>query len=218
MPPTMPGRSELGRSEPLEVTAIVLCGGQSRRFGADKTRARLHGIPVLDWVLTSLPADWDVACVGEERVTKRPGVRWTREQPAGGGPVAGIAAGLTLVTTATVVVLGGDMPFAGRYAGQLAAAVPPPATPAPDATVGLDCVVAADEQGRLQPLLCAARTSALAAAMPREPGGQPLARLIRALAHRTVTLPAAATLDIDTPQDLLRAQLELGDDARTLGP
>src|ERR1019366_10378875 len=74
--------------------AIVLCGGTSRRLaGRDKTRESRAGTRILDHLLDALPSGWAVVCVGEERATTR-SVGWCRESPAGGGPVAGIAAGL----------------------------------------------------------------------------------------------------------------------------
>ena len=73
-------------------TALVLCGGGSRRMGSDKTTATLGGATVLDHLLDGLPADWPLVVVGPERPTRR-AVRWTRESPAGGGPVAAVAAG-----------------------------------------------------------------------------------------------------------------------------
>ena len=76
---------------------IVLCGGTSRRLGGvDKTRESLSGTTVLDYLLDDLPPGWPVVCVGEMRATTR-SVQWCRESPAGGGPVAGIAAGLELI-------------------------------------------------------------------------------------------------------------------------
>ena len=42
-----------------DVTALVLAGGSSRRFGSDKLSALLHGTSVLDHLLTSLPPGLD---------------------------------------------------------------------------------------------------------------------------------------------------------------
>lgn len=108
--------------------AIVLCGGTSRRMGvADKTALPLvDGASVLDAVLTGLPAGWQVTCVGDSRPTSRP-VTWTREDPPGGGPTAGIRAGLEacgeLAEDAPVLVVAGDQPFAGAAGEELVEAL-----------------------------------------------------------------------------------------------
>jgi molybdenum cofactor guanylyltransferase len=182
-------------------TAVVLCGGESRRFGSDKTRAELGGVPLLDTLLSSLPEPWDVLCVGPERATERPGVRWTREDPPGGGPVAGLAAALSRVDAPVTVLLGGDMPYAGPVAVELAAAL----AEVPDA----DAVAAVDGEGRTQPLLAAYRTSALCAALPDHPAGTPLRRLLDGLRVRTRPVPELASRDIDTPEDLEAARHRL---------
>lgn len=211
---------------------MVLCGGRASRFGSDKTAAPLGGWPVLDVVLAALPASWAVVCVGPARATERPGVRWTRERPPGGGPVAAVAAGLALVESDTAVLIGGDMPFAGELAPALVAVLDgwardgpaPDATdetgtdargvPATDAGAGPagdpapeppDAVVARDEDGRVQPLLLAARVPALRAALPERTGGVPLMRLLDRLRWQPWGVPAGAVLDIDTPGDLARA-------------
>ena len=95
-----------------DVTVVVLAGGTSRRFGADKLGARLHGSTVLETVVGSLPPGWPVVVVGPPRDCGRP-VTWTREKPAGGGPLAGVAAGVLRVRTRLVAVVAGDMPYAG---------------------------------------------------------------------------------------------------------
>ena len=130
--------------------AIVLCGGTSRRLaGRDKTRESRAGTRILDHLLDALPSGWAVVCVGEERATTR-SVGWCRESPAGGGPVAGIAAGLEqleCLQARICVVVGGDMPFAAPAVPTLVAAL--------TAGAGLDAVLAADPDGRPQPLLAA---------------------------------------------------------------
>jgi molybdopterin-guanine dinucleotide biosynthesis protein A len=171
--------------------------------GADKTALPFAGTTVLDHLLDSLPADWPVVCVGEARHTQR-SVTWTRESPPGGGPVAGMAAGLALVATPLVLLLAGDLPFAGPAAAHLALvagkrrAISPP-FPATSA------VVATDEEGRAQPLLGAYRTEALRRAVPDEPGGARLMGVLEHLGVEFVPLDDRACLDVDTPESLARA-------------
>ena len=204
---------------------IVLCGGTSRRLaGRDKTRETLAGTTVMDHLLDGLPPCWPVVCVGAERSTSR-SVQWCRESPTGGGPVAGIAAGLELLKhlgaathddvkpdvampgnampgNAICVVVGGDMPFA--------AAALPTLVDALNAQPGLDAVLAADPYGRTQPLLAAYRCEALRAAIPNEPGGVRLMAVVDAMVTGTVDCEAQMTLDVDTPEALERARHIVG--------
>lgn len=195
------------------IAAIVLCGGTSRRLaGRDKTRESLAGTTVMDHLLDGLPSGWVVVCVGEERATARP-VRWCRESPAGGGPVAGIAAGLDelkrvghgeglgdleRLRAELAVVVGGDMPFAASALPTLVEAL--------SAQPGLDAVLATDPGGRRQPLLAAYRCEALRAVLPREPAGARLMNVVDALVTGTVRCEAEVTLDVDTPEALEQAR------------
>ncbi|MCO5308337.1 MAG: nucleotidyltransferase family protein [Austwickia sp.] len=197
-----------------DVTAVVLCGGRSRRFGGgDKTQAPLGGADVLARLLASLPTGWDVICVGPARPVPRP-VRWVREEPPGGGPVAGIRAGLASMALETreagvvgpatpyVVLLAGDLPFAGPAAAALVAdlrAAPPE----------VDGVRALDEQGEAQALLAAYRTHRLLAAVPREARDLGVRRTLAGLTCRTRAVPAPAAWDVDTAADLDRAAQHL---------
>jgi molybdopterin-guanine dinucleotide biosynthesis protein A len=193
---------------------IVLCGGTSRRLGGvDKTRESLAGTTVLDHLLDDLPPGWPVVCVGEMRPTTR-SVQWCRESPAGGGPVAGIAAGLDHVgrlggqhrrrdeAGEICVVVGGDMPFA--------AVALPTLVDCLNAQPGLDAVLATDPGGRTQPLLAAYRDEALRAALPGEPDGARLMRVIDGLRIGTVPCDARTTLDVDTPEALEQARHIVG--------
>jgi molybdopterin-guanine dinucleotide biosynthesis protein A len=165
-------------------------------MGADKTAATLGVTTVLDHLLDTLPVAWPVVAVGPERATTR-SVRWTRESPAGGGPVAAVAAGMSLVDTELVVVLAGDMPFAAQAATRLAAALrDDPMT---------DAVVSVDPDGRPNPLLAAYRTPALRAVLPSPPRDA-RARSLLALAHTTRRVATAASLDVDTPDALAEAR------------
>ena len=180
-------------------TALVLCGGDSRRLGVDKTKAMLGGTSVLDRLLDALPEAWPVVAVGPERATHRD-VRWTREVPAGGGPVAAVAAGLPLISSDFVLVLAGDMPFAAPSAIQIVRALNGEAT--------TDAVVARDPSGRTNPLFAAYRTVALRATLPLPPEGQP-ARSLLAVTHTTLDVPEEDALDVDTPEALEAARHRL---------
>jgi len=181
---------------------IVLCGGTSRRLaGHDKTRESLAGTTVMDHLLDALPLGWMVVCVGEKRATTR-SVRWCRESPPGGGPVAGIAAGLLVLGSPVCVVVGGDMPFA--------AAALPTLTDTLNAHSALDAVLAAGPDGRLQPLLAAYRCEALRAALPHEPDGARLMAVVDTLVTGTLACEATITLDVDTPEALEQARHIVG--------
>jgi molybdopterin-guanine dinucleotide biosynthesis protein A len=202
-----PGRFVPGVIVPgvIDRGVIVLCGGTSNRLGGvDKTRESIAGTTVMDHLLDRLPSGWAVVCVGEKRTTTR-SVEWCRESPAGGGPVAGIAAGLDYLGrlgAEICVVVGGDMPFAASAVPTLVDAL--------NAQPGLDAVLAADPDGRQQPLLAAYRREALRAAIPREPGGARLMAVVDALVTRTVACEAKITLDVDTPDALETARHIVG--------
>jgi len=158
----------------------------------------------MDYLLDALPSGWDVACVGERRETTRR-VRWCRESPVGGGPVAGIAAGLDHLAqlgTEICVVVGGDMPFAASALPSLVEAL--------SARPGLDAVLATDPGGRTQPLLAAYRCEVLRAALPRKPAGARLMAVVDALMIGTASFEARVTLDVDTPEALEQARHIVG--------
>lgn len=184
---------------------IVLCGGTSRRLaGLDKTRESLAETTVMDHLLDALPLGWDVVCVGEERATTR-SVEWCRESPAGGGPVAGIAAGLDHLGrrgTEICLVVGGDMPFAAPALPRLVDML--------NARPELDAMLATDPSERRQPLLAAYRCGALRAALPREPAGARLMVVVEALVIGALACEAQVTLDVDTPEALEQARHIVG--------
>ena len=168
-------------------------------MGSDKTMATMGSTTVLDHLLDDLLADWLVVVVGPERPTRR-AVRWTRESPPGGGPVAAVAAGLSLVETELVVVLAGDMPFAAGSAGTLVSTL--------QAEAATDAVVAVDAGGRPNPLLAAYRTEALRRVLPNPPANAP-ARSLLTIAQTTLPVDEADSLDVDTPEALAAARHRL---------
>ena len=175
------------------VTALVVAGGLATRFGSDKLAAPLHGVPLLDHLLLTLPEDWPVVVVGGERDLPRP-VSWAREEPPGSGPLAGIAAGMSRVTTGLVAVVAGDMPHAAPALVELAHTLR-------TAPAEVAAAVAADHEDVPNPLLAVYRAAAVREALPEDPRDTP-ARSLLALRHVVVAVPGVAALDVDTPADL----------------
>ncbi|MER7418635.1 NTP transferase domain-containing protein [Micromonospora peucetia] len=98
--------------------ALVLAGGSARRMGGvDKPARTVGGLPMRDRVLAAV-ADADPRILVGPPGPVPAGVRVTREDPPGGGPVAAAAAGLALVDAGTPVValLAADLPLLTRVA------------------------------------------------------------------------------------------------------
>jgi len=174
---------------------VVLAGGASRRFGSDKLEV------LLDRVLSGMPADAVVVCVGPTRATpSRPDVVWAREEPAGAGPLAavGAAAGVRATQNADVLVLaGGDMP---RVGGAVPALVSELTSSAPT----VDAAVLVDGTGRRHVLASAWRRTALVAALDALGAldGVPLHRLLDGALVVELADEWGAAHDVDTPADL----------------
>ncbi|HZA74328.1 MAG TPA: NTP transferase domain-containing protein [Propionibacteriaceae bacterium] len=188
------------------VVAVVLAGGASRRFGSDKLAAEVGGASLLDVAVSALPAEMPVIVVGPERPTAR-SVTFTREQPPGGGPAAGLVAGVRAaleVIPQIIVVVPGDAPAAGRGVLTMVAALGDH-----QAAVGVDAA------GQWQPLQLALRPAAaqqlVELAGPDGAAGQSARRLLTRLdpPPQPVTLDPAALFDIDTP-DALQTWLHRG--------
>jgi molybdopterin-guanine dinucleotide biosynthesis protein A len=92
--------------------AVVLTGGTASRMGgADKAGLARDGRRLLDLALDAVAGASETVVVGPETPTSRP-VAFTREEPVGGGPLAGLSAGVAALAgpATTVVVLAVDMP------------------------------------------------------------------------------------------------------------
>lgn len=182
--------------------AVVLAGGTSARLGGvDKTRLQLDGVALLDRVLGAL--DGPVVVVGEPRATARE-VVFTREVPAGGGPLAALAAGLALVPDGPVLLLAADLPFL---------------TPEAVAVLVRACghhegAVAVDDAGREQTLVSCWSAQALRRVMPPTVDGGRLRAATGALDAVRVELPGHPPpwWDCDTPEAWAQAQAWTGRD------
>lgn len=182
---------------------MVLAGGAARRLGGQaKPELLLGGRRLLDLVLDAVP-DADPRIVVGPPMSVPAGVRLVREEPPGGGPVAGLAAGLTNLPadTQVVAVLAADLPFLTRpvIAALLAAAA--------------DGAVLVDDSGRDQLLIGVWRVAALHMAVAGMPSvaGASLRRLAARLDVTRVSwdVPAGTPppwWDCDSADELRQAR------------
>jgi molybdopterin-guanine dinucleotide biosynthesis protein A len=206
----MTGRTKTKPPTPSPVSGIVLAGGRSSRFGADKLVARVDGSTLLERAVSAVAAvSTEVIVVlapGDERdlpVANVPVRRAIDPEPFG-GPLVGLLAGLEAAREPIAIVAGGDMP-----------------TLSPDvlqalirklvAAEGYDAAVLVG-RGETRPLPCAVRNGAATQATRRllGEGERSLKALIRSVSSLSIAEgdwrpldPTAATLhDVDLPGDL----------------
>lgn len=187
----------------MRFDAIVLCGGAARRLdGTDKGALIIGGRSLLDRALEAVADACNTVVVGPQRRVVRD-VRWTLEEPPGGGPVAAIDAGLELTEEACVVVLGVDFPFVDAdCVARILAALDEQ-----------DGVILIDETGRHQFLVGAYRRDALVAALEgRDPRGMSVKDLIADLDLLLLDDPRS-TRDCDTWDDVRAAEEMLAEGA-----
>ncbi|MFF5054484.1 molybdenum cofactor guanylyltransferase [Micromonospora sp. NPDC000663] len=191
--------------------AVVLAGGAARRMGGvDKPALPVGGRSMRDRVLAAVADAAPRVLVGPAEVVP-PGVRVTREAPAGGGPVAAAAAGLALLDPDTTVValLAADLPLLTRAAiGDLLTHL--------DEGRQLDGVCFVDADGRRQSLCGVWRVAALCAGLDRlavERRGDLAGASVRALLGGLLVgeVPWAGAgpppwFDCDTDEDVRRAE------------
>ncbi|MGN6686075.1 MAG: NTP transferase domain-containing protein [Actinomycetales bacterium] len=145
--------------------AVVLCGGQGRRFGSDKIVAPLQGRPLLTHVLHSCASASHIWLLGPARanIDLPPSAAWHPDPVPNAGPLSALVAFVRTVprdtdgqvqTGATshaglapwVAVLAGDMPGVGPVLQRLLAAASELAEPG-QVWDGVGCAMT-DRQGR----------------------------------------------------------------------
>ena len=192
--------SEVGTAE---LGGIVLTGGSAVRFqGADKASIEIDGVTLLEHVLGALADVPEVVVVGDRLITSRP-VGFVREDPPGGGPAAGLLAGLTGFPRLPrlVVVLAVDMPLVTT------ATVDRLMLSAEE-----DGALLVDDDGRRQYLCAIYRSEALVTAAPplEEQHGLPMRSLVSGLRLADVPALPWEARDVDTWEDLTELREWLG--------
>lgn len=186
---------------------IVLAGGAARRLGgADKPALEIGGMSLLDRVLDAATHAGRTVVVGPERPVACPErVVWRQEEPAGGGPVAAIAAGFPETRASTLLVLAADLPWIGG-------GVDPLLTALSGAAGGVALLT--DESGHPNYLAGSWRRATLGAAL--DAVGAAAGSSMRALVAAAGGLPVLVAdeggwgRDCDTWDDLDDARLRAG--------
>lgn len=197
--------------------AVILTGGGAVRLdGADKASVELAGLTLLEHALGAVVDIDEVVVVGDQVPTTRP-VTFTREDPAGGGPAAGLLAGLRAFARrpAWVMTLAVDMPLVTSMTVRrlLDAARGESDDGANELPAPYDGAALIDDSRRLQYLCAVYATDALERNRPpyEDEFGLSMRDLVRGLRIEHVPAIGPETQDVDTWADLLRLREALGD-------
>lgn len=183
---------------------MVLTGGGAVRLdGADKASVELGGLTLLEHALGALVDIDDVVVVGDPVPTSRP-VTFTREDPHGGGPAAGLLAGLRCFPHPPIwlVVLAVDMPLVTSWTiRRLREAA------------SFDGAALIDEGRRLQYLCAVYLVASLERARPsyEDEHGLAMRDLVSTLRLEHVPAVGSESQDVDTWEDLRRLREVMGD-------
>lgn len=180
------------------LAAIVIAGGEARRFGSDKLALRdAHGRSLLEVTVAGAAAVADpVIIVGPQRLLAAD-VVWAREDPPGGGPCAALVAGVGCLPDGVthVAVLAGDTPAGGRAVEALRGVIDDAAA-----------AVVTDPAGREQPMTAIYAVEPLKKVLAAYGSGRdmPIRQVLDDLRPQTVVSIIdqwSASADIDRPED-----------------
>ena len=181
----------------------MLSGGQAVRLGGvDKGSIEVGGRTLLEHTLAAVVGATEVVVVGPEVPSSRP-VTFTREDPAGGGPAAGLLAGLRAFarTPDLVVVLAVDMPLVSADTVQRLVAA-----------ANEDGAVLVDPDGRKQYVCAAYSVDALEQASGADAAhGLAMRHLVADLRLTEVASTGDETRDLDTWEDLAELRETFGE-------
>lgn len=179
---------------------VVLAGGQGRRIGGEKAIVSLAGRPLVSYPVNALRSVLSEVRVVAKEGTELPALHgvevWTEPaQPH--HPLVGIVEALHRAAPQSVLVCAADMPFVTAEAVSVLAAVDAAGAPA---------VVAVGEKG-VEPLFARYEQSALARLeRAAEQARAPVREVVAALEPRLVEVDARALFNINSPEDLGRAE------------
>lgn len=210
-----------GHTAPFDV--IVLAGGRGSRLGGvDKATLELAGERLVDRVVRAsrIAGAAQVIVVGPDSAGSGADVV-LRERPEFAGPLAGIAAGIAVVTSPWVWVLACDLEYPERVCTVLSKDHVAAST-AGRSAADADGTLLVDGSGRPQWLAANYRAAALAEACDHigdEVVDAPVRRALEGLKLRELQVPTALAADIDTPESLANARMRAESEPRAeVGP
>lgn len=185
------------------LSAGILAGGQSRRFGNDKAWTLIEGVPVIERLVAALRAQSvDVLISG-----RAPLARYARlgctvvDDQLGAGPLAGVHSLLAMVRSDWLLVLPVDLvAIPGDWVVLWRALLS-------EAPPGCRALILEDADGRWQPVHCllhrSLRTAVAEALLAKELG---LGDFLRTVPARPIRLPAPASFNTRAELALACAQ------------
>ncbi len=180
------------------LTALILAGGKSTRFGADKARHAVEGRAMIERVAEAVGTVADVVLISVAEagaVYDVPMALQVVDRYEDAGPLAGLHAGLAVAETPWVLAVACDMPFVSEdvFAALLEARGP-----------DVEAVVARTPDGRRHPL-CACYHQNTRPIVEAHLAAGTLAMhalLDRIKNVRYVDLPAGPLRNVNRPSDL----------------
>src|SRR6266487_1578131 len=98
----------------MNISAVLLAGGESRRMGKDKATLLFRGKPLwqiqLDLLRKSEPAEILISA-RTDPAWRPPEVKFLQDDPPSRGALSGLAASLAQMRTKHLLALAVDMPF-----------------------------------------------------------------------------------------------------------
>jgi len=204
----VPARWHTATVEDIRIGAVILTGGSAVRLsGADKASIELGGLTLLEHALGAMLDVDEVVVVGDPVPTTRP-VTFVREDPPGGGPAAGLLAGLRCFARRpeVVVALAVDMPLVtSSTVRRLVEAV--------RAHDDVDGAALIDDSRKVQFLCAAYRLAGLERVRPpyEEEHGLSMRALVGGLRLEHVPAFGPEARDVDTWDDLLAMRESFGE-------
>ncbi len=181
-----------------ELTAAVVCGGRSSRYGSDKATVQVGGLTLLERALDSLAGARERLLVGRDYDVE--GARFVPDRRPGLGPLAGLEAALEVAAGSWVALVACDMPCLSTAYWRLLCAH----------AAACRVVIVRDPRGRLEPLAALYHRSLLDLVAARlDAGSFSMRELVAAAPSREIAAAevvaacgAGVLRNVNRPEDL----------------